>query len=222
MEGFPAHNAPAAAADPEVDPPEADPPSSSTPDPMTAVNARMDRLERENAELRRQIPPSVPKELPPADEELKIDWNKELFADPEGTMKKYGDHIEKKVEKRLRTEYQRDKGTSDFWRVFYEKHNDLREDADLVELTLNSNLSTLANMRVEDAYGKLAELTRDRIMRYAGDAVRSRGKKVRTEGAGGPPASAPPIKKEEPASVTSLSDLLRSRKRQRRGQLGAA
>jgi hypothetical protein len=177
----------------------------------------MDRLERENADLRRMIPPPAPAPAP-RNPDPEPDWEKELFANPAETLRKHGEMVAKKVSDQLRAEYQRDRGTTQFWDRFYAKHPDLKEDHDLVEVTLNSNLSALANIRVEDAYEKLADLTRERILRYTGKAVR-KGPKARAEGSGGSPTSPPPATPPQ-AEVTSLSDLLRTRRANRRA--GAA
>jgi hypothetical protein len=218
MVGFPGEGDPPDPADPGEDP---NPPA---PDPIEAIRAEVAELRRENTELRRLIPPAAPKATPnpepPASEEP--DWEKELFANPKTTMRKAIDIAKKEIGQELRSEYQRDRGTADFWDKFYSLHPDLRDDSDLVTLVLNSNLSSLANMRVEDAYKKLAELTRDRILRYAGGAARSKGRKARAESGITPVTPSPSTEKEENADVTSISDVLRARRNKRRGQLGAA
>lgn len=221
MEGFPGDGDPHEGAPPEPGN-EPDPPTPPTPpDPLVEINRKLESITRENAELRRMIPPAQPKAPPlPGEEEPEPDWDKLLFADPKAALKLHGERVAKQVSKELRTEYQRDRGTAEFWNRFYAAHSDLRQDSDLVELVLNSNLPALANIPVEDAYTKLAELTRDRILRYAGDAAKDRRPKARVEGVGGRSSPTPPPS-PEPSKVTSLSDVLRTR-RQGRRKAGAA
>lgn len=176
-------------------------------------------IKRENAELRRMIPPAQPKVTVSGEPEPEPDWDKMLFADPKGALKLHGERVAKQVTQDLRAEYQRDRGTTEFWNRFYGAHPDLRQDSDLVEIVLNSNLSSLANIPVEDAYMKLAELTRDRILRYAGGAAKRRPK-AQAEGAGGIRTPAP-TPEPESTNVTSLSDVLRGN-RNRRRKAGAA
>jgi len=151
----------------------------------------MDRLERENADLKRLIPPPQARDPAPPPPPGADDYEKELFANPNATVQKIIDKAVEKATSTLRTEYQRETGTQKFWNKFYQLHPDLQQDSDLVEITLNSNLSTLSSMRIEDAYGKLAELTRDRIIRYAGGKART--PKARVEGGAPTPTKSPPL-----------------------------
>lgn len=212
------------AVDPPAPPAPPAPAPPPPPDPMVDIRARMDALERESANLKRMIPPPKPTPtlVEDQDEFDKVDWDKEMFANPTATIKKAMTMTEARVEKRLRAEYQKESGTQKFWSKFYDMHPDLKDDHDLVEVTLNSNLGSLANIPVDEAYGKLAELTRQRILRYAGGAARTRSQKARAEGGGGTPASqAPPPPKPDDGNVTTLSDLIQAR-RNRRRRAGAA
>lgn len=221
MEGFPADGDEFREANPNPSP-EPNPPPQPQPDPLADMRSRMERIERENADLRRLIPPAEPKTTPSSLQHTSaldaIDWDKELFASPKDAIKKAISIAKEETARELRAEYQRDRGTTQFWDRFYDKHPDLKQDHDLVEITLNSNLSSLANIRVDDAYDKLAELTRDRILRYAGGAAKTRPK-ARAEGGGATPTQPAP-QSQPKAEVTSLSDLLRSRRERRRA--GAA
>lgn len=219
MTGFPEDGDPHEEA--KGDPPEPGPSPAPPVDPLAEIKTQMADLKRQNDELRRQLPPAQPKPVTAAPEDdPEPDWEKLLFADPKQALKLHGERVAKQVSKDLRAEYQKDRGTSEFWNRFYAANPDLRIDSDLVETTLNSNLSDLANIKVEDAYIRLAELTRDRILRYAGGAAKERRPKARTEGAGGR-APAPPAPPAPDTTVTRLSDVLRSR-RQGRRKAGAA
>lgn len=210
-------------APPPANPPTPTPATPPQADPLADIRARMERLERENADLKRLIPPATaprtpaPNE-PPASAFDQVDWDKELFASPKAALRKAVEIAKEETTRELRAEYQRDNGTRQFWDRFYSKHPDLRDDHDLVEVTLNSNLSTLSNIRVEDAYDKLAELTRERIIRYAGGA--RRGRKAVAEGGGGTPTPPTPPVKTDDTKVASLSSYLRDRRSKRRA--GAA
>lgn len=199
------------------------PAPAPTPDPMADVRARMDRLERENQDLRRLIPPAEPKTPAPTNQPVSaidaVDWDKELFASPKDAIRKAVQIAKDETTQALRAEYQRDNGTRNFWDKFYAKHPDLRDDHDLVEVTLNSNLPDLANIRVEDAYDKLAELTRDRILRYVGGAARHM-RKAQAEGGGGTPATPRPTPEPDKGNVESLSSYIRDRRMKRKA--GAA
>lgn len=219
MSGFPENGDEHAGAPPLEPRPREPEPVEPEPDPLADIKKGMDDLRRENAELRRLIPPAQPKVAVPGEPEPEPDWDKMLFADPKGALKLHGERVAKQVSQDLRAEYQRDRGTAEFWNRFYGTHPDLKQDSDLVEIVLNSNLPSLANIPVEDAYSKLAELTRDRILRYAGGAAKKRPK-AQAEGAGGirTPAPAP---EPESTNITSLSDVLRGN-RARRRKAGAA
>lgn len=201
------------------DPPErpAAPPAPA-PDPLAEMQTRLDRMSQELAETKRLIPPAAPRQPDPTNAPRSavddVDWDKELFADPKGAIKKAISIARQETAQELRAEYQRDRGTTQFWDKFYALHPDLRQDHDLVEVTLNSNLSTLANIRVEDAYTKLAELTRERILRYAGGERRK--PKARVEGGTGTPATPAPAPVREANEPTSMSDFIRARRMRRR------
>lgn len=222
MTGFPQNGDP---HEPVVedDPPdperrEPDPPA----DPLADIKAQLADVKRRNEELERRLPPAQPKQqaTPPPEDDPEPDYEKLLFADPKQALKLHGERIAKQVTKELTAQYQKDRGTSEFWNRFYAANPDLRTDSDLVEVTLNSNLADLANIRVEDAYVRLAELTRERILRYAGGAAKERRPKARAEGAGRGP-SPPPAPPPSDTTVTRLSDVLRTR-RQGRRKAGAA
>lgn len=200
------------------DPPEdspVDPPAPNPANELAALNDRLARQERELEELRKRTPPPTPKDPAPRPQADDFNWDEELFRNPRKTLEKHGQMVAEQVTKQLTSQYQRDRGTQKFWEEFYEKHPDLKQDHDLIEVTLNSNLSKLATMQVPDAIERLAELTRDRILRYAGGAAKSRTPRARAEGAKGTVSPTPPKEPEAP-KILSISEILRKRKDDRR------
>lgn len=188
-----------------------EPPERQAP-AKTALEIRLEAIEAENAELKKRIPPVQPK-APAAEADPEPDWETLMFKDPREAMRLHGERITKQVTTQLRGEYQREQGHATFWSEFYAANPDLKDDKDLVQVTLNSNLSSLANVPTKKAMEQLAELTRDRILRYSGKAPGSKPKpKARAEGAASPtpkPAPAPA------SNVTSISSLVKARKAKR-------
>jgi hypothetical protein len=182
------------------------------------ADQKVARLEAEMADLRRRIPPTEVKAPPPPKEDEEPDWDKMLYDNPKEAMRLHGERVAARVKADLTRDYQKEQGTKVFWDKFYDKNKDLKQDQDLVETTLKSNLNDLANIPVEDAMKKLADLTRDRIMRYAGGKPKGGGKKAVAEGSSPPSA---PRATPEPDAPSSLSDIIKARARKRRGQVAA-
>jgi hypothetical protein len=176
---------------------------------LEELRTRVERAESEVATLRRATPPAAPKAPagPDPDEEWmnSKQFEEDLFKSPAETLKRRDAIMAKRIKKDLQTEYQRDQGTVRFWDNFYGKYPELKADRDLVEVTLNSHLADLANIPVDSAYEKLAELTRDRILRYAGG--KSRKPKARAEGADPPK---PKVAEEEKPQSVSLGSVIRN------------
>lgn len=219
LHGFPQHGDPAPSDGEELDneggndTEEDDPPSGGE-----TAEQKVARLEAEMADLRRRIPPSEPKQQQPPPQDDEPDWDKLLYDNPKEAMRLHGQRVADKVKQELTATYQREQGQKVFWDRFYEKNKDLKDDRDLVETTLKSNLNDLANIPVDDAMKKLADLTRDRILRYAGGKPKAGGKKAVAEGAAAP---SPPRATPEPEAPSSLSDIIKARARKRRGQVAA-
>lgn len=211
--GFPEHGDPApddptdAGGGDPGDEDDEEPPQAVDP-ALKAVQDQLARVQQELDSTRRQIPPPQPK---PQVLEEEPDWDKLLYDDPKKAMQLHGEMIARKVTQDLTTRYERDKGTDKFWSNFYAKHDDLKKDDDLVKVLLQANLPTLANIPVDEAMDKLADLTRDRILRYSGGRAPS-GKKARAEGAEPPSAKRPEPDTNKP---TSLSDIIKARRSKR-------
>lgn len=217
-EGFPDHGDEINEPEPQNEPgPEPEPEPEPEADPLEQIRAEVQELKRENQRLQQMIPPNDRRQEHPQPSQKKQedepDWERLLFENPNEALRLHGERVREQVRSELQTEYQRDQGTQRFWTDFYKKNPDLEEDRDLVELTLNSNLSNLANLPVAEAIEQLADLTRQRILRYSGGGQqKSRQKKPVVEGAESPKPKPP--KNEEP-NVTSLSDLIKARKAKR-------
>lgn len=128
------------------------------------------------------------------------------------------DRYKQSIVQEVRGEQAKVSSQQQFWNDFYVEHQDLREDDDLVKLTLNANIGTLADMPVKEASAKLADLTRQRILKYSGGEKRGgneNGKtRVFTEGG---QHRMPPKKQEQPEAPKTLGELIKARKAARRG-----
>ena len=192
---------------------EATPPSpKGEEDPVKALQARMLDMEKRHSEelaaLRRQIPPVQPKTPAPGRVEQKTDWGSLMFQDPDKAAQLLKEQAKNEIREEMTSTYQRDQGQRQFWQEFYEAHPDLKEDRDLVTTTLNGNLSDLANIPVEQAMERLAELTRNRILRYRNKPTQ----RARAEGANAP---SPKPREPEP-KVPTLGDVIKARRAGRR------
>jgi hypothetical protein len=223
LTGFPENGDPYPSGDPPAPSaePTADPPQPPVEDPvkrqLSELQSKFDRQERELQELRRAAQPPAPPSKDPDDD---IDWDQEFFNSPKKALARHAEIVEKRVTNRLTSAYQRDRSTQTFWDQFYDKHPDLKQDHDLVDVTLKSNLAEMSSMPVTQAMERLADLTRDRILRYAGGGTKPRAPKARAEGAS-PPAPKSPKKPAESDTVLSITDLIRRNKDRRRKAAGA-
>lgn len=206
---------PNAQVDPDDEPEEEEP-----EDPLKALQKQLDDQKRTHADemaaLRRQIPPPQPKPTPEAPKGDETDWDSLMFSNPKQAVALIKKQAKEETQAELRAEYNREQGTQKFWNSFYAKHKEFNrdQDHDLIELTLNSNLPNLANIPVTEALDKLADLTRDRILRYAGGKPRS--KKAVVEGAEPPTPRGPPRATDK--RPASLSDVIAKRKDVRRAK----
>jgi hypothetical protein len=168
----------------------------------------------EIASLRRANPP--PREAaapPPEDDNLE----QLLFTEPKKAVQKIREQVSREIEQTLTRKYTQDQNNQKFWNSFDEKFPDLKGDRDLVEMTMNANLANLANIPVEDAMEKLAELTRTRISRYT--KSRPQGRRPFAEGATPP---MPPRQQQEEEAPASLSDIVRRRRAARHNRATVA
>lgn len=144
------------------------------------------------------------------DAPVERDWEQLIFEDTKNAIKLLRQDIRAEITTELRGEYQRDMSDRQFWDGFYRDNQDLKDDDDLVKATLGKNMQALAPLPVSEASKKLADLTRERILRYKGGEVEKKNnKKVVTEGSGGP-GEKKPVKEE--SKILSLGDVIRARR----------
>lgn len=182
------------------------------------LDRELDLLRRENEDLRRRVPPANARPQADAEDE-EPDWDELLFKNPKEALKLHGERVARTVETKLRSEYQRDQGTTEFWRDFYRDNSDLKDDDDIVQMVLSTNLDKLGGMPVAAAMAELADLTRKRIMSYSNRKGRRPDDRTRVEGASAPSARRQP---REDSGVITLSDIIKNRRLARRKASSAA
>lgn len=188
-----------------------------------SIEERLARLEGENAALRATLATRPVEKAREPDPEPEVDYEKLMYDDPKAFVKQLKKEVRSDVEKELGGKYAKDQGEREFWNEFYADHDDLKDDKDLVQTTLRTNIATLGDLPVREAQKRLADLTRERIMRYTGkrekkdDASKTR---ARVEGSG---ASQKPSTKaaEDDGKVVTLSDIIRARKAKRMKAMSA-
>lgn len=207
--------------EPEDDEPEEEIPPQEETDAEKAERLRKEEVEGLKTQLAeltnelRTVRAQKPEKVDDEKAKKPKDWAEAFYKDPNKAIADLRKEIHEEITGQLRSEYQGAQGEQQFWSAFYSEHPDLKEDDDLVKLTLQNNRATLGNLPVEKAAAKLADLTRDRILRYGGKDTREADRKRPfTEGGGG----GKPPKREEPEEekVVTLSSVLRDRAKKRR------
>lgn len=194
------------------------PPAKRAPeqptDPLEALRAELEAQRAELAAMRAQTKPApAPAKKTEPEPEPEPDWEDLLYKNPKEFVKQHGQRVREEVTRELRGEYQAVRGEEAFWNRFYVEHKDLAEDDDLVRATLARHQADLGDLPVEIAAKRLADLTRERILRYAGGGKpQTQRKKAVAEGAN-PPKSERKV--EEEPKVVTLSQLIRDRKARR-------
>jgi hypothetical protein len=177
----------------------------------------LSRQGQELGDLRRRSQPAQPAQ--PRDPEA--EWNQRIntlwFENPAEAAKL----LEERAYRRIAGEYRQDQAMRTFWDEFDRKHGDLREDRWVVEATMSRNWEALADLPHAQAQDKLADLTRNEILRLARKA-----KPADTNGNGAPPrhlaepasGDRPPTRRSEDdddRGPKTLSDAIRSIQRRR-------
>ena len=177
-------------------------------DPIAILTEQVKVLQRNLAAMEKTKPAPAPE---PEEDEDETDWDKLVFENPKDAVRLIKEQTRKEIETRIKRDYDADQKKRTFWSDFYQKNPDLKDDKDLVELTMNQNLAELGDLPVEQASERIAELTRERIVRYAGG--RRTTKKVEVEGSSRETGREP---EPDDNNIVTLSDLIRRRKEKRR------
>lgn len=157
----------------------------------------------------KQIESQVQPRQPDPNEVLSTKW----FEAPTEAAKM----LEERVYQRVANEYQQREAQKSFWDGFYRKNDDLREDEFIVEAVLSKNSDELLNLTVPKAQERLAELTRQELLRLtrkvkvSDDQSRSR---VVSEPASGTRVPKPQVDEDE--GPKSIGDVIRARAAARR------
>lgn len=152
------------------------------------------------------------------------------FVDPPRYQRELLEYMDAAVsarEKKLREDYeqartqdkaeeQRQKTWQAYVGRFYESNPDLKGEEDLVDLVWKSHFTELKDLSLDDGFTKLANLTRERMLRYTGKVRTPEESPTHLESSG-PRAPAP--RRSEDEKPSSLSSIIRARQaRQRAGK----
>jgi hypothetical protein len=171
-------------------------------------------------ELRAMKTPPTPVGNPATEDEPDplADAEKTLFADPRGTLIKYGEALEKRITNKLVTQYNANRQTDEYFRMFYQEHKDLSPLDDTVKSVLRANLQEVAALNPKASRDRLAQLVRMQIDNIVKTVVpeeddRREARRTTVEGAtrGGTSRQG---RREQPRQevIKSLSSVIRERK----------
>lgn len=218
------HTPPAGTDDPNPAPnpapnPNPDPnpnPNSNPDDPIKSLQDELRAMRDELKALKKPATPTTPATPPRQPSESEDDYKdfeNEFFSNPTEAIRKRDERLARRIASQLTTQYRQEQQQQKFWEGFYKKHKDLdrEKDAFLIESVLQRHITELQDLPTNDAAERLAELTREQIIRYSGGNV-PKGSNAKAEGGNPPRPAAPPKEKE---NVTSLTDLIRQRKQKR-------
>jgi hypothetical protein len=208
---------------PQEAPPESAPPE--TPDVHAMIQAlerRLQESEARSAQLHQEVMQQFASRSPTpehqGDPELSSDL---LWKDPD----KFVSTLTRKLQEQVngvRTEltgaYQKEKSWEGFWSDFWSDNKDLdpRQDERLVKVLLDQNLGQWAHLPIAEARKRLGDATRETIKSYIErdrQANKPPQKDMHTES--GFMGSAFRMGQEKPDKVTTLSDVLASRREKR-------
>jgi hypothetical protein len=168
---------------------------------------------RNNSNRGVPITPRVEEEEP----DPLADAEKTLFADPRGTLVKYGEALERRITSKLTQAYNANRATDQYFAEFYRENKDLAPLDDTVRGVLRANLAEVSALNPPASRARLAQLVRmqiDTIVKtVVPDDERREARRTTVEGAtrGG---TSRPSRKEPPRqeAVKSLSSVIRERK----------
>jgi len=158
----------------------------------------------------------------PAQQEEEVDpladAEKTLFADPRGTLIKYGDALEKRITSKLTQAYNANRATDQYFAEFYREHKDLAPLDDTVKGVLRANLAEVSALNPVASRARLAQLVRMQIDTIVKAVVpedeRREARRTTVEGATRGGTSRQGNRRDPPKQeqVKSLSSVIRDRK----------
>lgn len=175
------------------------------------------RFSKQGAELgelrtwRKAVESSVqPRREEPKEPDINTLW----FENPAEAYKR----IKQEVRAEITRDYQQDQALQRFWDGFYRTNDDLREDGWLAQAVFRDHFEDLADLPTVKAQEKLAELTRERILRLTrkvqpGNESTSRPALLEPASGERPARPAP---RDDDEGPTSLGDAIRRRSEARR------
>lgn len=185
-----------------------------SPEVAAAIEAQQEQFRREREALKQEVLSEVNPQPEPSHKGVTKDefdedefWTNPAAAVQKVVDKRVGEAREEFQQHQRKTEDQRK-----FWSSFYDKHPELKEDEDIVQMILDRDYSTLADMEIDKAQDELAKRAAKRI----GKTLQSKpGGNRRTETTSGSPPSEGPKKEEPKVERKSLSQVLKERRQQR-------
>lgn len=142
-----------------------------------------------------------------------FDYGEEFYRDPKGAVDKLLGEVQQRINQTVVQSHTVAAGQRQFWDDFYSANQDLdpKEDHELVQLVLNSNMKALADLPVSEASQKLSELVEQKIAYYRGDRRLTPDEEDRRLMRGGPEHGT--VYREPRSSRSqSLGDTIRDRK----------
>ncbi len=189
--------------------------------------SEVERLRREMEDLRKSVTPPVEPKKPDAPQPpnpLLVLENPEQY---QREMLAYVNGVNALRDQALREEYQKaerarqeDAGRKENWdrqvSKFYQTHQDLVGEEDLVDLVWKQHFEEIRSLPVTEGFEKVADLARERILRYA-----SRGKDKDAPAApkleGSRTRQSAPVAPAKDEPTGSLSASIRAKQRRMRG-----
>lgn len=187
-------------------------------DHIKAQAERLAELERENSTpVGNQ--PKRPATVEPEEDDLAEEFEK----DPKVAIKKLKDRIKEELRAETSTENELRRAQDAFWSDFYSQHDDLRGFDHVVTAVLTKHRDTFSRLRPAEAQKRLGELVREEVSSLAGRLGKRRvpkeeeeddsmGSMLESMGISVPRSGK---RKPEKEQVTSLSDVISSRRAKR-------
>lgn len=190
----------------------------STADAIAAMRAAHDA---DIAALRAAANRPEPAKPAPAAADPFANIETDLFADPKGTLLRFGEHVAKVVKEDLTKQYEASENRKVFWSEFYKENKDLSGEELIVNAVFNRDFNSLMAMKGAEAMKHLSAKAKSEILRLKGDQGGKGGKLV-AEG-GNEPGNLSKSRQSKPSDAPdkalpmSLSQALRERRAARRG-----